>query len=141
MREGAVPQIHGLRSTAAGIEVNVAGERRHQFGAAVPYGEDTVGGDVQLRVHVSMFNNTAETILGGKTLSDEFLMKYAQVLQAQLPLPLMVHTRAHAVGDHHRPAPARWNCGCRRRTALNSSCKSKRSRSTANRTMRRQRPR
>jgi hypothetical protein len=94
VREGAVPRVDGFRSTPAGIELNVAGERRHQFGAVVPYGADAVGGDVQVRVHISFFNNTAETILGGKRLTDEFLMKYAQILQAELPLPLMVHARS-----------------------------------------------
>jgi len=110
VREGAVPNIHGLRSTAAGIELNVAGERRNQFGAAMPYGDDAVGGDVQLRIHVSLFNNMAETILGGKSLSDEFLMKYAQILQAELPLPLMVHTRAQRwaiTAAKHRPLELR----------------------------------
>lgn len=94
VREGAVPRVHGFRSTPASIELNVAGERRNQFGAPLPYAKGTVDGDVQLRVHISFFNNTAETILGGKRLSDEFLMKYAQILQAELPVSLMVHTRA-----------------------------------------------
>lgn len=94
VREGAVPDIHGLYSTDTGIEINIAGQRRHQFGAVVAYSPDTVGGDVQFRLHVSMVNNTLETILGGKTLSDEFLMRYAKILQAQLPLPLMVHSRS-----------------------------------------------
>ncbi|MCH7751415.1 MAG: hypothetical protein IH898_04600 [Planctomycetes bacterium] len=94
VREGAVPDIQGLRSTLAGIELNIAGQRRHQFGAVVPYSSGAVGGDVQLRLHVSLVNNMLETILGGKTLSDEFLMRYAKILQAQLPLPLMVHSRS-----------------------------------------------
>lgn len=94
VREGAVPNLQGLRSTTDGIELNVAGHRRHQLGAVVPYSSDAVGGDVQLRLHVSLVNNTLETILGGKTLSDEFLMRYAKILQAQLPIPLMVHSRS-----------------------------------------------
>jgi hypothetical protein len=52
------------------------------------------GGDVVIGVHVSFINNMAETILGGKTLSDSFVMKYAKVVHAELPLPLMVHCRA-----------------------------------------------
>lgn len=105
-REGAVPDIHGLRSTSAGIELNIAGQRRHQFGAVVPYSADTVGGDVQVRFHVSLVNNSLETILGGKTLSDEFLMRYAKILQPQLPLPLMVHSRSQrwsVTTFKHRP--------------------------------------
>ena len=93
-REGAVPDLQGLRSTTDGIELNVAGQRRNQLGAVVPYSSDAVGGDLQVRLHVSMVNNTLETILGGKSLSDEFLMRYAKILQAQLPLPLMVHSRS-----------------------------------------------
>ena len=110
VREGAVPDIHGLRSTQSGIELNIAGERRHQLGAVVPYSSDTVGGDVQLRLHVSMVSNTLETILGGKTLSDEFLMRYAKILQAQLPLPLMVHSRSKrwsVTTAKHRPLELR----------------------------------
>jgi hypothetical protein len=106
VREGAVPRVQGFRSSAAGVELNVAGARRNQFGASVPYENGAAGADVQLRVHISMFNNLAETILGGKRLSDEFLMKYAQLLQAELPLPLMVHARSArwAITTHnHRP--------------------------------------
>lgn len=94
VREGAVPNVQGMRSTLTGIELNVAGQRRHQFGAVVPYSRGAVGGDVQLRIHISLLNNMLETILGGKTLTDEFLMRYAKILQPQLPLPLMVHSRS-----------------------------------------------
>jgi hypothetical protein len=110
VREGAVPDIQGLRSTLDGIELNVAGERRHQFGAVVPFSSNAVGGDVQLRLHVSLVNNTLETILGGKTLSDEFLMRYAKILQAQLPIPLMVHSRSRRwaiTTVKHRPLELR----------------------------------
>ncbi|NOZ41292.1 MAG: hypothetical protein GXP24_13855 [Planctomycetes bacterium] len=110
VREGAVPKVQGLRSTLTGIELNVAGERRHQLGAVVPYSSDAVGGDVQLRFHVSLVNNTLETILGGKILSDEFLMRYAKVLQVQLPLPLMVHSRSQrwtVTTAKHRPLELR----------------------------------
>ena len=94
VREGAVPDVQGMRSTLTGVELNIAGQRRHQFGAVVPYSSGAVGGDVQLRLHVSLVNNMLETILGGKTLSDEFLMRYAKILQPQLPLSLMVHSRS-----------------------------------------------
>jgi hypothetical protein len=93
-REGAVPKVQGLHSTNTGIELNVTAQRRHQFGALQPYSSDAVGGDLQLRIHISLLNNMLETILGGKTLSDEFLMRYAKILQPQLPLPLMVHSRS-----------------------------------------------
>lgn len=105
-REGAVPELVGLRTTTDKIEVNVTSERRHQFGALVGYENDTVGGDIQFRVHLSFFNNSLETILGGKTLSDEFLMRYAKILQAQLPIPLMVHSRSTRwaiTTEKHRP--------------------------------------
>ena len=105
-REGAVPEIHGYRSGPEGIEINIAGQRRNQFGAIVPYQTKSVGGDLQLRLHVSFLNITLETILGGKQLSDEFLMRYAKVLQPTLPLPLMVHARAErwaVTTNKHRP--------------------------------------
>ena len=109
-REGAVPNLQGLRSTQEGLELNVAGQRRNQFGAVVPYTSDAVGGDLQVRFHISMVNNTLETILGGKTLSDEFLMRYAKILQAQLPIPLMVHSRSRrwaVTTIKHRPLELR----------------------------------
>ena len=93
-REGAVPEVLGLRSDDQLIELNVVSSRPNQFGALIPYENDKIGGDVQFRVHLSFFNNSLETILGGKTLSDEFLMRYAKILQAQLPMPLMVHSRS-----------------------------------------------
>ncbi|MCA9229502.1 MAG: hypothetical protein KDA57_02530 [Planctomycetales bacterium] len=93
-REGAVPTLAGFCSDPRQIKANVITSRRDQFGALTPCPEDLVGGDVQVRVHLSFFNNSLETILGGKTLSDEFLMRYAKILQPQLPLPLMVHARS-----------------------------------------------
>lgn len=93
-REGAVPEVLGMRSDDDRLEANVISSRPNQFGALLPYENDTIGGDLQLRVHLSFFNNSLETILGGKTLSDEFLMRYAKILQAQLPMPLMVHSRS-----------------------------------------------
>ena len=93
-REGAVPELMGMYSDEENLVVNAASNRPNQFGALLPYENDTLGGDLQFRLHVSFLNNSLETILGGKTLSDEFLMKYAKILQAQLPLPLMVHARS-----------------------------------------------
>ena len=105
-REGAVPEVLGMRSDGDHIEVNVISSRPNQFGALLAYENDEVGGDMQFRVHLSFFNNSLETILGGKTLSDEFLMRYAKILQAQLPMPLMVHarsTRWAVTTRKHRP--------------------------------------
>lgn len=93
-REGVTLYFDGARSTASEIQLNAYSRRREQHGAATPCPIETVAGDVRLRVHVSFFNNMAETITGGKTLSDEFIMKYAKVVHAELPLPLMVHSRA-----------------------------------------------
>lgn len=105
-REGATPELVGLKSTDDALVVNAASIRRSQFGALLPYENDTVGGDIQFRVHLSFLNNSLETILGGKTLSDEFLMRYAKILQAQLPIPLMVHSRSTRwaiTTEKHRP--------------------------------------
>jgi len=93
-REGATPRLEGLQSTRSSIQLNARAEQRGQFGAAAPCPHYATIGDVQLRLHVSAFNNMVETITGGKTLDDKFLMKYAKVLHAELPLPLMVHARS-----------------------------------------------
>ena len=94
VREGATPYFDGARSSASGIELNAYARQREQFGAADSCPVQSVEGDVLVRVHVSFFNNMAETITGGKTLSDKFFMRYAKVIHAELPLPLMVHARA-----------------------------------------------
>jgi hypothetical protein len=93
-REGATPVFHSARSGSHGVELNVAACNRDQCGAPAPCSVSPPNSDLHLRIHVSFFNNLAETITGGKRLSDEFLMKYARVLHAELPLPLMVHSRA-----------------------------------------------
>jgi hypothetical protein len=93
-REGAEPTFTGAQTTDRDMRLNAYARHRGQFGAATPCPADAVKGDVVIGVHASFFNNLAETITGGKTLSDEFLMKYAKVVHAELPLPLMVHSRA-----------------------------------------------
>jgi hypothetical protein len=93
-REGVALYFDSARSTASEIELNSFSRRRQQHGAAAPCPIESIAGDVLVRIHASFFNNMAETITGGKTLSDEFVMKYAKVVHAELPLPLMVHTRA-----------------------------------------------
>ena len=105
-REGATPRLDRLQSTASAIQLNARAEQRGQFGAAAPCPHDAMGGDIQFRLHVSAFNNMAETITGGKTLDDKFFMKYAKVLHAELPLPLMVHARSTRWAftmQRHRP--------------------------------------
>lgn len=94
VREGAQPRIHSLHSSNKSIVLNVENRRRDQFGAVTSSAFQSRDNDLQAHIHVSYFNNMAETILGGKRLSDTFLMKYAKILQAELPLPLMVHSRA-----------------------------------------------
>jgi hypothetical protein len=92
-REGAAPMFVGTLSTDTKVQLNVMAKQRGQFGAATALPDDMAAGDVAIGVHVSFVNNMAETILGGKTLSDSFVMKYAKVVHAELPLPLMVHCR------------------------------------------------
>lgn len=94
VREGVALSFDGVRSSAERVELDFFCRGRDQPGAPNACASDALAGDVLLRVHASFFNNMFETILGGKTLSDEFLMKYAKVLHAELPPPLMVHTRA-----------------------------------------------
>jgi hypothetical protein len=93
-REGAEPYFAGAQSDERGARLNAFAQQRGQFGAATPCPVESIAADVVVGIHASFFNNMAETITGGKTLSDRFIMKYAKVLHAELPLPLMVHTRA-----------------------------------------------
>jgi len=93
-REGAVPYFAAAESSASGILLSAYARQRGQLGAAAACPNHSIDAELVVRVHVSTFNNMAETITGGKTLSDEFFMKYAKVLHAELPLPLMVHSRA-----------------------------------------------
>jgi len=105
-REGAAPSFHSTRSNSHGVVLNGYSGRREQFGAAFPCPVDPSGVDLQAQVHVSFINNLAETILGGKTITDTFFMRYAKVLHAQLPLPLMVHSRSRrwtVTMAKHRP--------------------------------------
>jgi hypothetical protein len=92
-REGALPAFAGTQSSDAKVQLNAVARQRGQFGAATALPSDMAEGDVVVGVHISFINNMAETILGGKTLSDSFVMKYAKVVHAELPLPLMVHNR------------------------------------------------
>ena len=94
VREGATPYFDSAQTSASGMQLNAYARRRDQFGAAAACPIETVGGDILARVHVSFLNNMAETITGGKTLSDEFFMRYAKVIHSELPLPLMVHSRS-----------------------------------------------
>ena len=93
-REGAVLQLLGTRSTAAAAVLNVLSGRRSQWGAPAPCPHVVEGHGVVTRVHVSFFNNVAETIMAGKTFTDRYFMNYGKILQAELPLPLMVHSRS-----------------------------------------------
>lgn len=92
-REGAMPVFVGARSTHDAMTLDVLAGNRDQLGAVRPA---PAPGDADLacRVHVSAFNNMAETITGGKRLDDAFFMRYGKVIHAELPVPLMVHSRA-----------------------------------------------
>ncbi|MEM9352668.1 MAG: hypothetical protein AAGA92_06625 [Planctomycetota bacterium] len=93
VREGAMPRFDSTRSTDRHMVLGVAARNRDQLGAVAPPPPETAA-DLTARFHVSAFNNMAETITGGKRLSDEFFMRYAKLLHAELPIPLMVHSRA-----------------------------------------------
>jgi hypothetical protein len=93
-REGATPYFDSARSSATSIELNAYARARDQFGAAAVCPITSLDADVLLRIHVSAANNMGETITGGKRLADSLLMQWAQVLYEELPLPLMVHSRA-----------------------------------------------
>ncbi len=80
-------------TTGEGVSVNVINQRREQLGAPILCPLSSTA-DVQIRVHVSFFNNMFETIMAGKTFTDKYFMKYSRALQAELPPPLMVHSRS-----------------------------------------------
>ncbi|NOZ39336.1 MAG: hypothetical protein GXP24_03815, partial [Planctomycetes bacterium] len=93
VREGASPRWEGIQSTTKGVTINAVSRRREQLGA-VNRCPATSSADVQFRLHVSFFNNMAETIMAGKTFTDEYFMNYGKILQAELPPALMVHSRS-----------------------------------------------
>jgi hypothetical protein len=94
IREGAAPVFHSTSSTSEAVAVNIHSQRREQFGAPTAAPLDFAEGDVRFRMHVSFLNNMMETIMAGKVFTDEYFMRYAKVLQATLPVPLMVHARS-----------------------------------------------
>ena len=94
VREGASPHWEGIQSTTDGVIVNAVSQRREQFGAVNRCPPAKSAPDVQFRLHVSFFNNMAETIMAGKTFTDKYFMTYGKILQAELPPPLMVHARS-----------------------------------------------
>jgi hypothetical protein len=105
-REGASPHFHGARSSATYIELDAFASKRDQLGAAAPCPPHSIQADVLVRVHVSAINNMAETITGGKRLADTLIQKAAEVAHEEVPLPLMVHSRATRwaiVARRHRP--------------------------------------
>lgn len=93
-REGAAPDFHSARTTASGLELNISAASRFQIAAPTPRPAVPLESDIQLEVHSSVISNTAETMLGGKRLTDRWFMRYAEILHSELPLPLMVHDRA-----------------------------------------------
>lgn len=94
VREGASPHLLGIESSHKDVTVNAASYRREQLGAAIQFPQESLAADLQVRFHVSFFNNMAETIMAGKTFTDKYFMKYSKVIQPQLPPALMVHARS-----------------------------------------------
>ncbi len=94
LREGATPYFHSSSSTPNEVVLNGFSGNRGQFGASFSCPTKIADADIQAQLHVSFVNNMAETILGGKTITDTFFMRYAKVLHAELPMPLMVHSRS-----------------------------------------------
>lgn len=93
VREGATPSWRNLKSSTDGITVNASAQGREQFGAVIPP-ENVTSADIRISLHMSFFNNMLETIMAGKTFTDEYFMRYARIIQPQLPPPLMVHSRS-----------------------------------------------
>lgn len=105
VREGAMPRFDSTSSTSRHVVISAVARNRDQLAASAPPPADGEA-DLSVRFHVSAFNNTVETITGGKRLSDEFFMRYAKLLHAELPIHLMVHSRAERWAvwpTKHRP--------------------------------------
>ena len=93
-REGAVPQFHGSLTTGEAVEVQFMKQSHYQFGAIKPCQKSLISADIVGCIHQSMINNMLETVSGGKTYEDTYFMELVKVLQPELPLALMVHSRA-----------------------------------------------
>jgi len=93
-REAAVPYFHSARTTTSALVLGVLAASRDQLGAVVSPPPSAGEFDLTARFHISALNNPLETMIGGKRLNDEFFMKYGEIIHAELPLPLMVHSRA-----------------------------------------------
>ena len=115
-REGSVPVFSGSSSTQNEIFLEASQIRGPQFGAPtrcqVDFDVSKLGqsADVMGCVHESFINNTFETAWGGKWISDEYFMEMAKILQAELPLDLMVHSRTPHWRFQPRPLqPVIWS--------------------------------
>lgn len=98
-REGSVPQFLASSSTANELFLEASQINGPQFGAPTRcqanFDVSKLGKNADLMgcVHESFINNTFETAWGGKWISDEYFMEMSKILQAELPLDLMVHSR------------------------------------------------
>jgi hypothetical protein len=115
-REGSVPVFSGSSSTNNEIFLEANQIKGPQFGAPTRCQADfdvrKMGrsADVMGCVHESFINNTFETAWGGKWISDEYFMEMSKILQAELPMDLMVHSRTPRWRFHPRPLqPVIWN--------------------------------
>ncbi len=94
VREGAAPRWDGIRSSANDITISGMSQRHEQLGAPTHPLRSKNPADIQVRLHVSFFNNMLETIMAGKTFTDRYFMRYGRVVQPELPPALMVHSRS-----------------------------------------------
>ncbi len=109
VREGANPHWHSILSTDSAILIHAESRRREQLGPVNPCPTTGIDADVETRIHVSFFNNMFETIMAGKTFTDEYFMRYGRILQAELPPELMVHSRSQRWAIIARkPRPLAW---------------------------------
>lgn len=115
-REGSVPEFSGSSTTGNEIFLEATQIKGPQFGAPTRcqtgFDISKMGksADVMGCVHESFINNTFETAWGGKWISDEYFMEISKILQAELPLDLMVHSRTPRWRFHPRTLqPVIWN--------------------------------
>ncbi len=93
-REGASPRFHSSASTAESIQVRFTSQKSTQFGAVTRCPQLGLQADLVQCVHESFINNFIETVATGKDYADEYFREAAKAMQPELPLALVIHSRA-----------------------------------------------
>lgn len=91
LRKAAVfPQILRVASTRQDIRIQAVQANPWQLAAPGPPPESPADAEITARVHESLFNNSAETVLAGMTLTDERLVELLKESNARVPEELEI---------------------------------------------------